>query len=674
MKIVSAKIASVLEAFLLAIGSRLLAAVAGLVAATGAASAQTVEEQATGLVAAILHIAKHRLSGLATDLVEAPAEIIQLWTGTGSAMATGPGVMTLTYGLVLVIIGAGAEWLYWTYASPVVRAVEAAPVATPRQAFRLAMQRLALMTFGLLLFAFSIVGAAAYFDWPSGFDGFVIATILMIVVIRVAWLLAEVIAAPGHPKLRLGAIEPRQASAFVAVVVGMAFLLGLGRFVPDLLESTGGAPHTASVLRILVATLTAGIVLMGVLATVRRNRRTATSPRFLPPRFPVAFLLAVLILGIYGIWLAFGTTAAALLAAIAIVIAIETQLRAWVLFFWSDQIDPAIRANESGDTTGAGLLPNIVLSLTRYVVVMLGIGAVMLVLGMPLAGMMTGENAITRFVLHLLGVAGLALATNIGWIAVRETIDRRLRSLGAVDVHGEPSPNARLLTLLPLLRMTSAIVFLVLLVLSALWTLGIEITPLLAGAGVFGLALGFGAQALVRDVIAGIFYLVEDVFRVGEYIESGATTKGTVERITLRTVALRHHNGPLHFVPYGSLGTVRNNSRDWVIEKFNLPLPVNVDSEQVRKIVKKVGESMLADPEIGPLMREPLKAKLYRIDPGVKIFRCKFQTAPGKQFDVRAQAYRRIETALREAGIHFADGAQTVVLPPAPAQGLAVPA
>ena len=674
MKIVFAKIASVLEAFLLAIGSRLLAAVAGLLAATGAAGAQTVEEQATGLVAAILHVAKHRLSGLATDLVEAPAEIIRLWTGTGSAMATGPGIMTLTYGLVLVIIGAGAEWLYWTYASPVVRAVEAAPVATPRQAFRLAMQRLALMSFGLLLFAFSIVGAAAYFDWPSGFDGFVIATILMIVVIRVAWLLAAVIAAPGHPKLRLGAIEPRQASAFVAVVVGMAFLLGLGRFVPDLLESTGGAPHTASVLRILVATLTAGIVLMGVLAAVRRNRRTATLRRFLPPRFPVAFLLAVLILGIYGIWLAFGTTAAALLAAIAIVIAIQTQLRAWVLFFWSDQIDPAISANESGDTTGAGLVPNIVLSLTRYVVVMLGIGAVMLVLGMPLAGMMTGENAITRFVLHLLGVAGLALATNIGWIAVRETIDRRLRRLGTVDFHGEPSPNARLLTLLPLLRMTSAIVFLVLLVLSALWTLGIEITPLLAGAGVFGLALGFGAQALVRDVIAGVFYLVEDVFRVGEYIESGATTKGTVERITLRTVALRHHNGPLHFVPYGSLGTVRNNSRDWVIEKFNLPLPVNVDSEQVRKIVKKVGESMLADPEIGPLMREPLKAKLYRIDPGVKIFRCKFQTAPGKQFDVRAQAYRRIETALREAGIHFADGAQTVVLPPAPAQGLAVPA
>ena len=116
-------------------------------------------------------------------------------------------------------------------------------------------------------------------------------------------------------------------------------------------------------------------------------------------------------------------------------------------------------------------------------------------------------------------------------------------------------------------------------------------------------------------------------------------------------------------MPYGSLGTVRNNSRDWVIEKFNLPLPVSVDSEQVRKIIKKVGEGMQADPDIGPMIREPLKAKLYRIDPGIKIFRCKFQTAPGKQFDVRAEAYKRIEAALQAAGIRFADGMQTVVIP-----------
>ena len=102
-------------------------------------------------------------------------------------------------------------------------------------------------------------------------------------------------------------------------------------------------------------------------------------------------------------------------------------------------------------------------------------------------------------------------------------------------------------------------------------------------------------------------------------------------------MALRHHNGPLHFVPYGALGSVRNTSRDWVIDKFNLPLPIDVDSETIRKMIKKIGEDMKADPDIGPLMIEPLKGKLYRIDPGVKIFRCKFRSPPGKQFDVRAQ-------------------------------------
>jgi hypothetical protein len=195
----------------------------------------------------------------------------------------------------------------------------------------------------------------------------------------------------------------------------------------------------------------------------------------------------------------------------------------------------------------------------------------------------------------------------------------------------------------------------------ALAALGVEIGPLVAGAGVVGLAVGFGAQTLVKDVISGMFFLFDDAFRIGEYIESGTSIKGTVERITLRTVALRHHNGPLHFVPYGALGTVRNTSRDWVIEKFNLPLPVDADSEKIRKLIKRVGEELMADAEVGHLLLEPLKGKLYRVDPGVKIFRCKFRTAPGNQFDVRAQAYKRIEAALKSIGVGFADGKTVVV-------------
>jgi small-conductance mechanosensitive channel len=167
-------------------------------------------------------------------------------------------------------------------------------------------------------------------------------------------------------------------------------------------------------------------------------------------------------------------------------------------------------------------------------------------------------------------------------------------------------------------------------------------------------------------LFSGASYLIEDVFRIGDYIEGG-NAKGTVERITFRTVALRHQNGPLHFVPYGTLGSVRNNSRDWVIDKFEIPLPVTVDSERIRKLVKKIGLEMLENPELAKIIDEPLKAKLYRIDPGVKVFRCKVQTPPGKQFEIRNEAYRRIEAALKENGIAFADNAPRVTLYQAPA-------
>jgi moderate conductance mechanosensitive channel len=103
------------------------------------------------------------------------------------------------------------------------------------------------------------------------------------------------------------------------------------------------------------------------------------------------------------------------------------------------------------------------------------------------------------------------------------------------------------------------------------------------------------------------------------------------------------------------------------VDKFEIPLPVTVDSERIRKLVKNIGLEMLEDPELATIIDVPLKAKLYRIDPGVKVFRCKVQTPPGKQFDVRNEAYRRIEAALKENGIAFADNTPRVTVYQAPA-------
>jgi small-conductance mechanosensitive channel len=408
-------------------------------------------------------------------------------------------------------------------------------------------------------------------------------------------------------------------------------LLALAGFVPEVVERVGAARHAAGALRLAAATAATVLLLVAAFAFFGRAQAA--------PRFPRSFVLALLVVAVYGLWLLFGR--ATISAIVAVVVALQLALRPMVFHFWPDEDDR--------------VLPSIVLSAARFVVVLVAIAAAALLVDAPVLALAAQESPWLRLVLRLIGVATLALLTHVVWITVRTAIDQRLARIQPAGPHYQPDEHSRLLTLLPLLRVTAAVLLVVMLVLSSLWALGIEITPVLAGAGVVGLAIGFGAQALVRDVISGIFYLAEDAFRIGEYIEAGAA-KGTVERITLRTVALRHHNGPLHFVPYGSLGTVRNTSRDWVVFKFNLPLPLDIDSEKVRKLIKKVGEEMLADPEIGPLLMESLKGKLYRVDPGVKIFRCKFRTAPGKQFDVRAQAYRRIEEALKKMDVRFADG------------------
>jgi len=612
------------------------------------------EHGLSGFAMNLLADAKARIELLGGHLTHAPDEIRSVYAASSDALMSGSGVRAFTYALILLLVGGGVEWLYWTYAFAPFRALQSTPVSSPRQALRLAIRRFGYLGAGLALFTVATIGASAAFSWPHGVHELVVAATFFLLVLRLAWIGVALVLAPGHPQLRLVPAEPRSTRWLAAAAMVAVFLLALEGFVPELLERIAEASHAAAALRLAIATLTAVLLIGAAFAFIKRPRQAAGgAPRRAPPRLPRSFLAVLTIIAIYAIWLLNSTSTALIAAIIAIVIALQMGLRDMVFFFWNDASDP-------------GLLPGIVLSAARFVVVLLGLGACAIVLDTPVSELATSEKPLVLFGLRVLGVAALVLLTNAIWIALRTSIDHRLGQIKPAANHGEPGPGARLLTLLPLLRVTAAVLLCVLLIMAALWVLGIEITPLLAGAGVVGLALGFGAQALVRDVIAGIFFLAEDAFRIGEYIESGTTTKGTVERITLRTVALRHHNGPLHFVPYGALGAVRNNSRDWVIEKFNIPLPMEVDSEKIRKMIKKIGEDMQADPDIGPLIIEPLKGKLYRVDPGVKIFRCKFQTAPGKQFDVRAQAFKRIETALKAMNVTFADGKQTIILQSAP--------
>ena len=240
----------------------------------------------------------------------------------------------------------------------------------------------------------------------------------------------------------------------------------------------------------------------------------------------------------------------------------------------------------------------------------------------------------------------------------RYIADNPLPSAGfggdAADEGDIPPAASRLRTIMPVLRVTAGVAILILGGLLVLSELGINITPLIAGASVLGLAVSFGSQSLVRDIVSGIFFLAEDSFRVGEYIDA-SKVKGTVEGFSIRSIRLRHQNGQLHIVPFGQLLHVTNFSRDWTTVKFNLAFAINTDVELLRKTVKKIGLEMMNEPQFQKELLQPLKMQgIVDIKDASLIVRFKFTAKPKNPSLIQRTAIRRMFEALPKLGIEFA--------------------
>jgi small-conductance mechanosensitive channel len=264
-----------------------------------------------------------------------------------------------------------------------------------------------------------------------------------------------------------------------------------------------------------------------------------------------------------------------------------------------------------------------------------------------------------RFADALFDIGITVLLTWALWGVIRISIERQLDT---GETPGEELEEAeagglggtRVETVLPLIRIFIKITLIVMAVLISLSALGVNIGPLIAGAGVVGIAIGFGAQTLVRDIVSGFFYLIDDAFRIGEYVVIDQI-RGTVEKISIRSFQLRHHNGPVHTIPYGEIRTLTNWSRDWAIMKCELRVPFETDIEKVRKMIKKIGIEMMEDPQWGPLLLAPVKSQgVNRMDDSALIVRFKFTAVPGQQYLIRREAFVRIQRAFEAEGIQFA--------------------
>ncbi len=273
----------------------------------------------------------------------------------------------------------------------------------------------------------------------------------------------------------------------------------------------------------------------------------------------------------------------------------------------------------------------------------------------------------------LLKVTLILLIAAVLWILLAGVIQRYIRreqakataDLGDVEMDdgGSGVVVSRLGTLLPIFRGFAFALLAVITLMFVLSSIGIDIGPLLAGAGVVGIAIGFGAQTLVKDIFSGIFFLIDDAFRIGEYVEF-EDYKGEVEKISIRSMQLRHHRGPVHTVPFGELRAITNHNRDWVIYKQDFELPYETDIEKVRKIVKKIGQELLTDPDHGPSFLAPLKSQgVKRVEGGVLVIGTKFTCKPREQWLLRRVVYQRVRDKLYENGIELAHRRVQVQLP-----------
>lgn len=182
--------------------------------------------------------------------------------------------------------------------------------------------------------------------------------------------------------------------------------------------------------------------------------------------------------------------------------------------------------------------------------------------------------------------------------------------------------------------------------------LGFDLAPLLAGVGIVGLAVGFGAQNLVRDVVTGFFILLEDQYGVGDVVQVNQVATGKVEQLTLRVTGMRDLDGTMHYIANGNITHVANRSKDWARAVIDVGVGYGEDPSKVRTVLENVGAWAKADPELGrSIYATPQVLGVERLGEYEVIWRLIAETKPARQWDVGRRLRERIKVAFDESGI-----------------------
>jgi moderate conductance mechanosensitive channel len=619
-----------------------------------AAASETADNSVSRELDSHLGAIREHIVALGAALPDLPNQFAQGSARVSAELGHGGRARALLLLAVFVGLGFGLEWLFRKATQRVRARLDSLSLDTVGNRLRVVAARFA-FAFGVVaVFAIGSIGAFLALDWPPLLREILFGYLIAFVGLRVANVVGHFLLAPHHEHFRIIPMDSvaarfwcRRLSAFVGVFAFGWVLVGLGDTLGWSLEG-----------RQIVA-YACGLVLLAIAleAVWRRPVPTEAAEEPVLPakhhRLGHGGRNALLTMGIVLLWVLWVLHAMGsfwlVLVAITLPLAIGITGRA---------VEHLLRPPGSAEAA-EGPPTVLTICLERGIRALLIIGAVAVLAwgwGIDLAHLHGEDTWVGRLAEGVLSAIVILLVADLLWQAMKTAIDRKLAD--ASDV-GQPNTDearrrARLLTLLPIFRNILFVVVLVVAVLMALAAMGVQIGPLIAGAGVVGVAVGFGAQSFVRDVIAGMFYLMDDAFRVGEYIQAG-NYKGTVESFSIRSVRLRHHRGPVYTVPFSLLGAVQNQSRDWVIDKIAIGVTYDSDLEKARKLIKQIGIELQKDPEFAPLMLEPLKMQgVENLGDFAVQIRAKMMTLPGEQFVIRRKAYAMIKKAFDENGIKFA--------------------
>ncbi len=255
------------------------------------------------------------------------------------------------------------------------------------------------------------------------------------------------------------------------------------------------------------------------------------------------------------------------------------------------------------------------------------------------------------FLATLLHVAGILVAAWLALCLSRRVI-RHLRERLSGQVDGMENVK-RIETLSQVIRYGATVVIFVFAGMLVLGELGVSIAPVLATAGVAGIAIGFGAQSLVKDYFTGFFLLLENQLRKGDVVEVGGKA-GLVEEVTLRYVRLRDYEGRVHYVPHGQITTVTNYSLEYAFAVIDVGIAYGADIETALAIIRRVAEELRQDPELGPRVVEELEvAGVEKWADSAVVLRCRFKVRPLEQWTVRREFLKRLKYAFDGAGIEI---------------------